>query len=76
MIKWKVYKEFFIGDSEGGESYLLLSTILFLITLPRLVRWLRTFHFIILGQMISDQNLLKDCSDIIFEHRILVRPPK
>ena len=34
------------------------------------------FSFIFFGRLIGDQDLLRNYSDIIFQHRILVRPPE
>ena len=72
-----LWKESLIGDVEEGEyNLLLLPVVSPLISLPQLVWRLRTPRIIILGWMISDQNLLRSCSDIVFEHRIFVRSPE
>ena len=60
----------------GGESHLLLLASPPLTSLPQLVRGLRTPDLVVLGRTISDQDLLRHCSDAVFEHRIFVCPSK
>ena len=55
---------------------LLLSVVLLLVSLPQLVRGLRIPRLIILGRMISDQDLLRSCLNIVFKHKILVHSPE
>ena len=77
---WQVmdlWNESLIGDVEEGEyNLLLLPVVSPLVSLPQLVWRLRTPSIIILGWMISDQNLLRSCSDIVFKHRIFVCSPE
>ena len=65
----------FVRDTERGESHwLLLLANSPLSSLTQLVWGLRTPCLGVLGRTISDQDLLRSYSDIVFEHKIYIHP--